>query len=111
MRDLLRASDDADLVEGADFGAEAAVHAEDFAVDDGGQDEEVEDLAAGFPDGRVAVFLLTLLVEAVNLGDLAGFVVAAHEGDAVGESGAIGLAGSGSRTRRGCDILGFQAHQ
>lgn len=87
MRDLLRAGDDADLVESADLGTETAVHAEHFAVDDGGQDEEVEDLAAGLPDGRVAVLLLTLLVETVDLGDLAGFVVASDESDAVGESG------------------------
>lgn len=92
VRDLLGASDDADLVEGADFRAQAAVHAEDFTVNDGGEDEEVEDLAAGFPDGGVAVFLLALLVEAVHLGDLARFVVAADEGDAVGESGVTGLA-------------------
>ena len=87
MRDLLGTGHDADLVEGANLGTQAAVHAEDFAVDDGGEDEEVEDLAARLPHGRVAVFLLTLLVEAVDLGDLPGFVVAAHEGDAVGESG------------------------
>lgn len=110
VRDLLGASDDADLVEGADLGAQAAVHAEHFAVDDGGEDEEVEDLAASFPDGGVAVFLLALLVEAVDLGDLARFVVAADEGDAVGESGVMGLAGYNCR-RRGWDILGFQAHQ
>ena len=84
VRDLLGARDDADLVQGADLGREAAVHAEDFAVDDGGQGQEVEDLAGGFPDGGVAVLLLTFFVEAVDLGDLAGLVVAADEGDAVG---------------------------
>lgn len=82
--DLLRPSDDADLIQGADFGAEAAVHAEDFAVDDGAQHEEVEDLTAGFPDGGVAVFGLAFFVEAVDLGYLTGFVVAADEGYAVG---------------------------
>ena len=82
--DFLRASDDADLIQGADFGAEAAVHAEDFAVDDGAQHEEVEDLTAGFPDGGVAVFGLTFFVETVDLGYLTGFVVAADEGYAVG---------------------------
>ena len=85
--DLLRASDDADLIQGADFGAQAAVHAEDFAVDDGAEDEEVEDLTAGFPDGGVAVLGLAFFVEAVDLGYLTGFVVAADEGDAVGVSG------------------------
>lgn len=65
------------------------MHAEDFAVDDGGKREEVENLAAGFPDGGVAIFCLALFVEAVDLGDLAGFVVAADEGDTVGESGGV----------------------
>ena len=62
------------------------MHAQDFAVDDGGEGQEVEDLTAGFPDGGVAVFLLALFVEAVNLGDLAGFVVASDEGYFVGIS-------------------------
>lgn len=60
--------------------------AEDFAVDDGAEGHEVEDLAAGFPDGGVAVFLDAFFVETVDLGDLAGFVVAADEGHAVGVS-------------------------
>ena len=84
MGDFLRASYDADLIQGADFGAQAAVDAEDFAVDDGAEDEEVEDLAAGFPDGGVAVFGLAFFVETVDLGYLTGFVVAADEGDSVG---------------------------
>ena len=58
--------------------------AEDFAVDDSAEDEEVEDLTAGFPDGGVAVFGLAFFVEAVDLGYLTGFVVAADEGDSVG---------------------------
>ena len=80
---LLRASYDTDLVKGADFGAQAAMHAEDFAVDDGAEDEEVEDLAAGFPDGGVAILGLAFFIETVHLGYLTGFVVAAHEGDSI----------------------------
>lgn len=94
VRNLLRARHDSDLVEGADLGGQAAVDTQDFAVDDGGEGEEVEDLAAGFPHRGVAVLLLAFLVEAVDLGDLAGFVVAAHEGDAVGVSVHDMLAGS-----------------
>ena len=41
-------------------------------------------MAAAFPDRGIAVFLLALFIEAVNLGDLPGFVVAANEGNAVG---------------------------
>ena len=59
------------------------MYAEDFAVDDGAEDEEVEDLTAGFPNGGVAVFGLTFFVETVDLGYLTGFVIAADEGDSV----------------------------
>ena len=62
------------------------MNAEDFAIDNGAKDKEVEDLAARFPDGCVAVFLLAFFIEAVDLGDLAGFMVAADEGDAIGVS-------------------------
>lgn len=60
------------------------MNTENFTVDDRTEDEKVKYLAAAFPDGSVAVFLLAFFVEAVNLGDLAGFVIAAHEGDTVG---------------------------
>lgn len=50
MGNLLSASDDADLVDGTDFRAEAAVHAKNFAVNDGTENEKVEDLATGLPD-------------------------------------------------------------
>jgi len=82
--DLLGASNDTDLVNGADLRTQPAVDAEDFAVNDGAKDEEIEDLAARFPDGGVAVFLLAFFVETVYLGDLARLVVAADKGDAVG---------------------------
>ena len=87
MGDLLGARYDADLVQGADLGRQAAVDTEHLAVDDGGEGEEVEDLAARLPHRGVAILLLALLVEAVDLCDLAGFVVAADQGDLVGESG------------------------
>lgn len=84
--DLLGAGHDADLVDGADLRAQAAVDAQDLAVDNGGQDEKVKDLAARLPDGRVAVLLLALLVEAVDLRDLPRLVVATDENDLLGIS-------------------------
>ena len=84
VRDLLCARDHTNLVEGADFRGQAAVHTEDFAVDESGEREEVEHLRGGFPDGGVAVLLVTFFVESVNLGDLAGLVVAADKGDTIG---------------------------
>jgi len=87
MRDLLRSRYHAYLIQRPDLRAQATMHAENTAVDDSGEGKEVKDLAAGLPDGGVAVFLLAFFVEAVDLGDLAGFVVAADEGDFVGVSG------------------------
>lgn len=101
VRDLLGAGYDSDLVEGADFGRQAAVHAKHFAVDDCGQGQKVKDLAAGFPDRGVAVFGLAFFVEAVDLGDLAGFVVSADEGDAVWESALVREFGWLGRSKEG----------
>ena len=84
MRDLLSASDDTNLVEGTDLRAQAAVNAEDFAVNNGAEDEEVEDLSTGLPHRGVAVLLDTLFVEAVDLSDLTRFMIAADNGDTVG---------------------------
>jgi len=83
MRNLLSTSNDADLINSADFRAESSVNAEDLTINDSSKDEEVENLAAGLPDRRVAVLLLTLLVETVDLSNLAGFVVTSDEGDLI----------------------------
>lgn len=59
------------------------MHAEHLAVDDGGQGEEVEDLATGLPYGRIAVLLLAFFVETIDLCDLPRLMVAADERNAV----------------------------
>lgn len=58
------------------------MQAKDLVVNQGGEGEVVEEIGEVFPDVGVAVFAQTLIVEAVNLGDLARFVVAAEDGDA-----------------------------
>jgi len=67
VRDLLGPGDRPDLVDRPDVRAEAAVDAEDLAVDQGAEREVVKDLAAGLPDRAVAVLLLAFVVEAVDL--------------------------------------------
>lgn len=49
MRNLLRTSNDTDLVNRADFGAQTSVDAEKLAIDDGSEDKEVEHMAASLP--------------------------------------------------------------
>jgi hypothetical protein len=65
------------------------MHTEHLSVDDSSQSQKIKDLAAGFPYRRVAILLLTLLVEAVNLCNLPRLVVSADEGDSVRISGLI----------------------
>lgn len=81
MGNLLCTSHNTNLVDCTNLRAQASVDAEDFTIDDGRKDKEVEDLAARLPNGRVAILLLTLLVETVDLSDLAGLVVTTNEGD------------------------------
>jgi hypothetical protein len=53
-------------------------------VDDSADGEVVEDLGAVLPGVGVAVLSVDLIVEAVDGGDLSGFVVASEEGDSFG---------------------------
>lgn len=79
MRNLLGSSHHSDLINSPNLGAQPSVDAENLAIDNGGEDEKVKHMAAGLPDRGVAVFLLTLLVESVDLRDLPRFVVAADQ--------------------------------
>jgi hypothetical protein len=60
------------------------VEAEDLVLDEGGEGEVVEEVGEVLPHVGVAVLPQALVVEAVDLCDLAGFVVAAQDGDALG---------------------------
>lgn len=60
------------------------MNAEDFPVDDRREAEIVEDLGAVAPDGDRAVLSQALIVEAVDLCDLTGFVISSDQRDAVG---------------------------
>ena len=93
MRDLLGASDHTNLVKRTNLWREAAMHAKDFTINKGGEGKEIEHLCRGFPDGGVAIFLMTFFIEPVDLGDLSRLVIATDEGDAIGvarEKGQIG---------------------
>lgn len=84
MRDLLSTSNNTNLIDSADLRAQPTVDTKDLTIDNGSKNKEIEDLAARLPDRGVTVLLLTLLVEAVDLSNLAGLVVATDEGDLVG---------------------------
>ena len=60
--------------------------AENFVVDDGGEGQVVEDFGAVAPDVDRAVFAEALVVESVDLRDLAGLVVPSKNGYALAVS-------------------------
>lgn len=78
------------LVHTRQIRTQAAMHAKDTAVDDSGEGEVVEDLAAVTPDVRGAVLALALVEEAVHLRDLPRLVVPPDERDPVGVSYFVG---------------------
>lgn len=79
--DFLSTSDNADLINCADLGAQTTVNTKDFSVNNSCQNEEIKYLTARLPNRSVAILLLTFFVETVNLSDLAGLVVPANKSD------------------------------
>jgi hypothetical protein len=75
-----------DVIKGIDAGGETSVEAEDLVVDKGGEGEVVEEIREILPYVRIAVFAETLIIEPIDLCNLAGFVVATEDGDALGVS-------------------------
>lgn len=71
MGHLLDSVEGANVVEGVDARGETAVKTEDLVVDEGGEGEVVEEVGKVLPDVCVAVLAQALVVEAVDLSDLA----------------------------------------
>lgn len=81
MRDFLDAVQGADVVESIDGRAQPTVETEDLVLNESSEGEVVKEVGEVFPHVGVAVFAQALVVEAVHLGDLAGFVVSAEDGN------------------------------
>ena len=60
------------------------MHRKYLPLDDGTETQIIEDLRTVAPHVDAPVFAQALVIEAVYLGDLSGFVVSADEGDSVG---------------------------
>lgn len=94
MRNLLGTSDNPDLVNGANFGTEASVDAENLAIDNGSKHEEIKNLAACLPHRRITILLLAFFVESVDLRDLSRLVITSHENDSVRVSSPVSAKGA-----------------
>ena len=86
MRHLLEPVQGSDMVKGVNAGTESAVQAEDLSVHQGREGQVVEQVCEVLPNVGVPVLPETLVVEAVDLRDLAGLVVAAQDCDALPET-------------------------
>ena len=84
MWNFLYAVECSDVIESIDAWGETSVEAEDLVVDKGSKGEVVEKIGEVFPYIGIAILSEALVVEAIDLGDLAGFVVAAKDCDALG---------------------------
>ena len=59
------------------------MEAEELILHDCGERQVIEQLSEALPDIRVAVFAGALIIEAIDLSDLPGLMIAPEDGDAV----------------------------
>ena len=59
---------------------------ENRILDNGGKRQVIEELSEAFPHVRISVFPQTLIVEAINLGDLPALMISSQDGQPVGIS-------------------------
>lgn len=71
------------VVKGIDGRAQPTMQTEDLVFDESGEGEVIEKVGKVFPDIGVAIFAKTLVIEAVDLGDLTGLVVSTKDGNAL----------------------------
>ena len=72
-----------DLVKGVQRWRKTAVQTEDLVFDHSAQGQVIEEVGQELPHIRVPVLAHALVVEAVNLSDLAAFMVPSQNGDSV----------------------------
>lgn len=86
MRHFLNPIESFDVIEGIDTRRKTAVQTEDLVVDESGEGEIIEEIGKVLPDISITVLAKALVVEAVDLGDLARLVVASEDGNSFGVS-------------------------
>jgi len=83
MWHFLYAVEGSDIVEGINTRRETPVKAEDLVVNKGSERKVVEQISEVLPHIGVTVLSKALVIEAVDLGDLAGLVVTTEDCDAL----------------------------
>ena len=68
-----------DVIEGINAWRETSVEAEDLVVNEGGKREIIEQIGKELPNIGIAVFSEALIIESINLRDLARLVITAED--------------------------------
>lgn len=84
VRHFLNSIERADIIQRVDTWRKATVEAEYLVLDQRRKWEVVEEIGKVLPNAGVAVFAETLVVETVDLCDLAGLMVSTQDSDALG---------------------------
>ncbi len=82
VRDLLHAGLVHNVVEGVDGGGETTVETENLLLNQGSQRKVVEQIGEVLPHVRIAILSQALIIETIDLGNLAGLVVTTGNGNA-----------------------------
>jgi len=86
VRNLLYSVKGSDVVKSVDAWRETSMEAENLVVNECSKGEVVEEVGKVLPDVCVAVFSEALIVKAIDLGDLAGFMITTEDRDSLGVS-------------------------
>lgn len=84
MRDFLNAVQGPNVVQSVDRRAQPTVQTEDLVFNESCEGKVVEKVGEVFPHVGVAIFAQALVIEAIHLGDLAGFVVSTKNRNTLG---------------------------
>lgn len=81
MWHFLYAVESSDVVKGIDTWGKTSVEAENLVVNERSERKIVEEICKELPYVRIAVFSKTFVVEAIDLGNLAGLVITTKDCD------------------------------
>lgn len=86
MWHFLYTIESSDVVQRVDTGGKTSVETKYLVVDEGGEGKVIEEIGKVLPNICISIFAEALVIKAINLSDLTGFVVTTEDGDSLGVS-------------------------
>jgi len=78
---LLNSVKGANVIERVDGGGESTVKAEDLVINEGSEGKVIEEVGEVLPDVGISIFSEALVIKAIDLSDLTGFMISTENGD------------------------------